>query len=175
MPRIIIHCVVALLTFVVGLTSSALLNSLSPLFAQAQRPITSIAVGSAPATLKPDSRERSIPCRCYKDADESDTIIQASGTQRVLLNGGVLNGKAISLPQPPYPPIAKAAHASGKVAVQLTVDERGCVISAQALSGHPLLQQAAVQAAHYACFTPNHLGGQPVKVRGIVTYNFVLP
>jgi periplasmic protein TonB len=91
-----------------------------------------------------------------------------------IVSQGVLNGKAISKPQPPYPPIAKAAHASGTVVVQIIVDESGKVISAHATSGHPLLQQAAVQAAYQARFSPTLLSGQPVKVSGIITYNFVL-
>lgn len=90
------------------------------------------------------------------------------------ISGGVLNGKAISKPQPPYPAIAKAARASGAVTVQIVVDETGKVISAHAVSGHPLLQQAAVQAAFQARFSPTMLSGQPVKVSGIITYNFVL-
>jgi len=89
------------------------------------------------------------------------------------ISGGVLNGKAISLPKPPYPPIAKAAHAAGTVTVQVTIDESGKVISAHAVGGHPLLQQAAVQAAYQARFTPTQLSGQPVKVTGVITYNFV--
>jgi len=42
------------------------------------------------------------------------------------------------------------------------------------VSGHPLLQQAAVAAARQAKFTPTKLNGSPVKVSGILTYNFVL-
>lgn len=89
------------------------------------------------------------------------------------ISGGVLNGKAISLPKPPYPAIARAAHAAGTVTVQVTIDESGKVISAKAVGGHPLLQQAAVQAAYGARFTPTQLSGQPVKVTGVITYNFV--
>ncbi|HWT02579.1 MAG TPA: energy transducer TonB [Pyrinomonadaceae bacterium] len=89
------------------------------------------------------------------------------------ISGGVLNGKAISLPKPPYPAIAKAARASGTVTVQVTIDESGKVISARAVSGHPLLQQAATQAAYGARFSPTQLSGQPVKVTGVITYNFV--
>jgi protein TonB len=92
---------------------------------------------------------------------------------RAPISGGVLNGKAISKPAPPYPAIAKAARASGTVTVQVTVDELGKVISAHAISGHPLLQQAAVQAAYGARFSPTQLSGQPVKVTGVLTYNFV--
>ena len=93
--------------------------------------------------------------------------------RRAPISGGVLNGKAISLPKPPYPAIARAARASGTVTVQVTIDESGRVISARAVGGHPLLQQAAVQAAHGARFSPTQLSGQPVKVTGVITYNFV--
>jgi periplasmic protein TonB len=94
--------------------------------------------------------------------------------KKTVVSGGVLNGKAISKPQPAYPPIAKAARASGTVTVQILVDESGRVVSASAVSGHPLLQQAAVSAARNARFSPTLLSGQPVKVSGVITYNFVL-
>ena len=92
---------------------------------------------------------------------------------RAPISGGVLNGKAISLPRPAYPPIARQAHASGTVVVQVTIDENGSVISAHAVSGHPLLQAVAVAAARGARFSPTKLSGQPVKVTGVITYNFV--
>jgi protein TonB len=85
----------------------------------------------------------------------------------------VLNGKAIALPKPVYPPIARRAHASGTVVVQVTIDEMGNVFEAHAISGHPLLQSVSVAAALGARFTPTKLMGQPVKVRGVITYNFV--
>jgi len=92
---------------------------------------------------------------------------------RAPISGGVLNGKAISLPKPAYPPIARQAHAAGTVVVQVTIDENGNVISASAVSGHPLLQAVAVAAARGARFSPTKLSGQPVKVTGVITYNFV--
>ena len=92
---------------------------------------------------------------------------------RAPISGGVLNGKAISLPKPAYPPIARAAHASGTVVVQVLIDENGNVVSAHAVSGHPLLQGAAVGAARQARFSPTKLSGQPVKVTGVIQYNFV--
>ena len=94
-------------------------------------------------------------------------------TPRAPISGGVLNGKAVRLVQPPYPPIARSAHASGQVSVQITIDENGNVISAHAVSGHPLLQAAAVGAARASKFTPTKLSGQPVKVSGVIIYNFV--
>jgi TonB family protein len=88
------------------------------------------------------------------------------------ISAGVLNGKAISLPRPPYPPIARAAHADGSVTVEITIDEDGNVVAARAVSGHPLLQAASVAAARNAKFTPTKLSGQAVKVQGVLVYTF---
>jgi TonB family protein len=90
-----------------------------------------------------------------------------------IISKGVVNGSAVVLPRPAYPPAAKAVNASGTVSVQVTIDEEGNVISANAAGGHPLLQSAAVEAAKQAKFKPTLLQGQPVKVTGIITYNFV--
>lgn len=89
------------------------------------------------------------------------------------ISGGVLNGKATSLPKPPYPAAARAVRASGAVNVQVTISESGSVVSASAVSGHPLLRQAAEQAARGARFAPTLLSGQPVSVTGVIVYNFV--
>jgi TonB family protein len=88
------------------------------------------------------------------------------------ISGGVLNGKAVSLPVPVYPPAARAVRASGQVQVQVLIDESGRVVSASAVSGNALLQSAAVQAARGARFSPTMLSGQAVKVSGIIIYNF---
>jgi TonB family protein len=89
------------------------------------------------------------------------------------VSGGVVNGKATSLPKPPYPAAAKAVRASGAVSVQVLISEDGAVISANATSGHPLLRAAAEQAARGARFSPTMLSGQKVKVSGVIVYNFV--
>ena len=91
------------------------------------------------------------------------------------ISGGVLNGKARSLPKPEYPETAKTAGVSGAVSVKILLDEEGKVISVEAVAGHPLLRAAAVDAARLAEFAPTRLSGQPVKVSGILTYNFILP
>ncbi len=72
----------------------------------------------------------------------------------------------------PYPPAAKAIRASGDVNVQVTIDEKGNVISANAVSGHALLRQAAENAARGAKFSPTLLSNQPVKVTGVIVYKF---
>ena len=64
---------------------------------------------------------------------------------------------------------------AGKVEVEVTVDENGKVMSAQATSGPATLRDAAVEAAKRARFTPTKLSGAPVKVIGLIVYNFTLP
>jgi TonB family protein len=91
------------------------------------------------------------------------------------VSAGVLNGKATSKPEPAYPPVARAARASGLVTVEVIVDEQGKVTSARATSGHPLLRASAEAAARQARFTPTRLSGRAVKVKGVVTYNFTAP
>jgi TonB family protein len=86
----------------------------------------------------------------------------------------VLNGEALSLPKPPYPMIAKQLRIQGTVNVQVVISETGKVISAKAVSGNASLVTAAQQAALQARFSPTMLGDQPVKVSGIITYNFLL-
>jgi protein TonB len=91
-----------------------------------------------------------------------------------VISKGPVTGLAIDLPKPPYPAIGRQVGAAGPVNVQVLIDETGKVVSAKAVSGHPLLLAAATQAAYRAKFSPTRLGDQAVKVSGVITYNFVL-
>lgn len=107
------------------------------------------------------------------EKEERKEEVMLERDSRSPISGGVLNAKAVSMPAPSYPNIARAAHASGEVTVQVMVDEEGNVVAAHAVSGHPLLQAAAVTAARQASFRPTKLNGEPVKVSGALVYNFV--
>ncbi len=85
----------------------------------------------------------------------------------------ILNGQAANLVKPAYPAAARALGASGTVMVKVSIDEEGNVVSAEAVSGHELLRDASEQAALGAKFSPTLLQGIPVKVRGVIVYNFV--
>jgi len=89
-------------------------------------------------------------------------------------SGGVLVTSAIKRVEPEYPAQAKAANISGTVVVEITVDETGNVISVRPISGHPLLKDAAADAARQWRFSPTTLSGEPVKVVGTLTFNFAL-
>ena len=92
-----------------------------------------------------------------------------------VVSKGVITGLALVLPKPAYPQIARQAGARGAVTVQVLIDETGKVISAKAVSGHPMLLAAAQQAAYGARFSPTKLSGQPVKITGRINYNFTIP
>jgi Ca-activated chloride channel homolog len=110
------------------------------------------------------------------EARPAEASKQAGGeASKQPLSAGVLNGKAVRLPVPTYPPAARNSGAHGKVVVEVTIDEQGKVIEARAVSGHTFLLQAAVQAARQARFTPALLSGEPVKVKGTINYVFTLP
>lgn len=79
----------------------------------------------------------------------------------------------IPIPKPYYPPAARAVAASGRVIVRVLIEIDGTVFSAEPLTGHPLLQAAARDAACNTKFMPTFLSGQPVRVTGTITYNFV--
>jgi TonB family protein len=102
-------------------------------------------------------------------------IISAQTTTNEVrkISVGVLNGKALTLAKPAYPAAARAVEAEGAVNVNVTINETGDVVSAAAVSGHPLLRAAAVNAARESKFSPTQLSGQPVTVTGIIVYNFV--
>ncbi len=91
-----------------------------------------------------------------------------------LVKRSVINGDAISLPKPTYPPLAKQIKLQGTVNVQVLIDESGKVVSAKAVAGHPLFVNEAQRAAMQARFSPTTIGGQPVKISGVITYNFVI-
>jgi len=94
--------------------------------------------------------------------------------QPKIVSKGVITGLAVSLPKPLYSEIAKKMRIQGMVSVQVLVDETGRVVSAKALGGSPFLVPEAQKAALQARFSPTILNDQPVKVSGVITYNFVL-
>lgn len=100
---------------------------------------------------------------------------KAGSGQKETLSGGLVDNHAVgvSFPRPPYPPAARAIRASGVVQVLVLIDEDGNIFSAEAVSGHPLLRGASVAAACTAKFLPTQLSGKPIKVSGVVSYNFV--
>lgn len=94
--------------------------------------------------------------------------------KELIISGGMIGSKATFLPQPIYPEEAKEKKISGRVNVIVLVDYDGAVISAKAVSGQKELFETAVQAAKEARFMPTIVSGKPVKLSGVLIYDFVL-
>jgi protein TonB len=92
----------------------------------------------------------------------------------VRLTSKLTQGRVLRRVQPPYPVIAKQAHIQGSVQVQIDISETGAVTNVTLLSGHPLLSDAALQAAKQWLFIPTELNGQRVRAIGLLTFNFTL-
>jgi Gram-negative bacterial TonB protein C-terminal len=93
---------------------------------------------------------------------------------KVYVKGGILNGKSCFV-EPIYPQEAIEKAISGQVNVEVLVDGFGVVRSAMAISGPELLRKSAVEAAYKTKVHPCWLGGEPVNVKGILVYKFILP
>jgi TonB family protein len=85
---------------------------------------------------------------------------------------GVVRGNALVKVEPLYPANAKRMQAAGTVEVQVTIAEDGRVLKATAMKGHPLLINAAAEAARKWVFKPTMLSGKPVKVESTLTFVF---
>jgi outer membrane biosynthesis protein TonB len=108
-----------------------------------------------------------------KPTTKNGVTVQRKRPVPRMINGGVLNGRAKRLAKPPYPPEARAARVSGIASIKVQIDEDGSIFSAEPIAGHQLLLSASRQAACLSEFSPTRLEGQPVKVTGVITYNFV--
>ena len=111
--------------------------------------------------MKPSPAGRARKRGGRPDCDDTPKIVRKSG--------GALEQSATRRVEPTTRAHVKV---TGIVVVEVTVDEKGEVISARAISGHPLLRGAAVAAARGWKFTPTQLSGKPVKAIGTLTFTF---
>ncbi|MCA1579560.1 MAG: energy transducer TonB [Acidobacteria bacterium] len=128
---------------------------------------------SGPATTSPGHSRVVQPTQIVKIGEPPPAPPDPPKPPKVV-SKGVITSQALSLPKPMYPETAKRMRIQGTVSVQVLIDEHGRVISAKAVSGSPFLLIEAQKAAMQARFSPTKLGDQPVKVSGVITYNFVL-
>jgi TonB family protein len=150
-------------------------TSSNPPLVAALPPRTSLSL--KPSTIQPAAMDAKA---ALADLDKKMTVTVDSEppAPRPILkpvSGGVLNGRAVSLPAPIYPETARRMRLAGKVEIEVIVDENGRVISARAIAGPVLLREVAVEAAMRARFSPTKLSGQPVKISGRIEYNFMIP
>jgi protein TonB len=92
--------------------------------------------------------------------------------QKVRISSGVAEGNKIHDVQPTYPQMARIAHIQGDVVLQATISKTGSIENLRAVSGHPILIQAALDAVRQWKYKPYILNGEPVEVETQVTVKF---
>jgi periplasmic protein TonB len=90
------------------------------------------------------------------------------------ISRGVAEGHLLTPIRPAYPAIARAARIQGTVIVEATISKTGAVINAHAISGPPMLIQAALAAIEQARYQPYKLSGEPVEVETTINVQFTL-
>ncbi len=92
---------------------------------------------------------------------------------RFIATWSVPEGRIVKNVRTVYPPAAIAAGVQGKVKVVADVNEAGEIVSAKAIDGDPLLQQAAIDTAKQLRLKPVEQNGAPVKVQRNIFFDFV--
>jgi TonB family protein len=104
------------------------------------------------------------PCKLSNQQTSPGQLPAATQPAVVRVSGTAQKAKLIKKVQPVYPPLARQTRISGTVRLQVLIDSDGTVASLQILSGHPLLEQAALDAVLQWQYEPTLLNGKPVSV-----------
>jgi protein TonB len=89
---------------------------------------------------------------------------QQAGGQRLRVSSELQQAKIVSTAMPVYPVLAKRGRIEGTVKLQAVIDKDGKVDKVETLSGHPILEQAAVEAVRKWRYRPTVLNGENVEV-----------
>ena len=130
-----------------------------------------ISLAGSDIGLPTDGREIPPPPPVEKPVEKPQPAVDK---QPLRVSSRVLTGAALERKTPTYPPLAKQIRLEGSVTVEVVISLDGRVEAARALGGHPLLTTAAVEAARGWRFNPTLLNGVPVRVTGLITFNFNL-
>jgi protein TonB len=86
--------------------------------------------------------------------------------------GVTTRSESLKQVQPEYPSIARVAGQKGVVTVEVSINERGDVVSARAIAGPPMLRDSATAAARRWKFKPATRDGKPITSTSTISFNF---
>ncbi len=93
---------------------------------------------------------------------------------RITVGGNVQEARMLRQVKPGYPPLARQARISGEVRLEAVIGVDGAVQQLRAVSGHPLLTGAALEAVRQWRYQPTTLNGRPVEVSTVISVRFLL-
>jgi TonB family protein len=123
-------------------------------------------VGATPNAPAPPPVATPAPAPASPVANTTTATASKSG-------GQIQQAVLVSKKDPEYPKLARQTGARGLVKVSATVGKDGHVKSVKVISGHPMLQAAAVAAVKQWVYKPTLLNGQPVETDTEIVLNFV--
>lgn len=97
---------------------------------------------------------------------------KVAAPQKLRISSGVAEGNLVNKVEPQYPQMAKVAHVQGDVVLQALIAKNGAIENLRAVSGHPILIQAAMEAVKQWRYRPYLLNGEPVEVETTITVKF---
>jgi TonB family protein len=103
----------------------------------------------------------------------TDGLQQGGKGSPVRVSSGTIAGMALKQPQPMYPPMAKARHASGVVVLRAFIGTDGNIYDLSVVSSpDPDLAIAAIDAVRRWKFKAYLVGGEPTEVETTINVNF---
>jgi protein TonB len=136
---------------------------------EAPPPVTSGVVGGVPGGVPGGSMSG-----VMGGIIGGSALIPKVAVQRIRVSSGVTQGMVIKKVDPVYPAIAKTARVQGTVILAAVIGKDGAIQNLHVVSGHPLLQGAAMDAVKQWRYKPYILNGEPVEVDTQVEVHFTL-
>jgi protein TonB len=106
-------------------------------------------------------------------APSSSSSSPGSDPKNVKQGGQIQQAVLIARKEPEYPKIAKQTGAKGMVTLSATIGKDGKLRNIKVVSGHPMLQNAAIEAVKQWIYRPTLLNGTPVETDTQIQLNFV--
>ena len=113
-----------------------------------------------------------VPGEIFQGHSQPAVVHQPTGP--VHLTSTMSEGLLLQKTMPVYPVIAKATRTEGVVVLQATISRTGTIENLHLISGHPMLQKAAIDAVSNWRYRPYLLNGVPVEVETTVNVVFRL-
>jgi protein TonB len=91
---------------------------------------------------------------------------------KITVSAGAIQSMLVQKPAPVYPQLAKSAHISGTVVLQVTISKTGATEDVRVVSGPTVLRQAAVDAVRNWRYKPYVVNNEPTEVEGQASVRF---
>jgi protein TonB len=96
--------------------------------------------------------------------------VKFAGPKRIISR--LTEAQLVNRVEPVYPHIAALSNIQGQVKLHAIIARDGSIQSLNAISGHPLLVRAALEAVEQWRYRPYVLNGEAVEVETFITVNF---